>query len=112
MALAPFVFQSILDKMIPTDEAAPLPGRKFVDWEIRYTLHCEHGLVAISRPGLADADACLPDRLSDNHKTGYAKWYTYPITAANLKSIIDEAYVADASKIENSREKKSRNSSC
>jgi hypothetical protein len=27
------VFQSVLDKMIPNDEATPLPGRKFVDWE-------------------------------------------------------------------------------
>ena len=27
------VFQSVLDKMIPKDEAMPLPGRKFVDWE-------------------------------------------------------------------------------
>jgi hypothetical protein len=27
------VFQNILDKMIPPDESAPLPGRKFVDWE-------------------------------------------------------------------------------
>jgi hypothetical protein len=27
------VFQSVLDKMIPNDEAAPLPGHKFVDWE-------------------------------------------------------------------------------
>lgn len=27
-------FQSILDKMVPTDEAVPLPGgRKFVEWE-------------------------------------------------------------------------------
>jgi hypothetical protein len=27
------VFQSILDKMIPADEAVPLEGSKFVDWE-------------------------------------------------------------------------------
>jgi len=86
--------------------------RKFVDWEIRYTLHCKHGLVAISRPGLADADACLPDRLVDNRKTGYAKWYSYPTSAADLKSMIDEAYFADSSKIDNSREKMSRNCSC
>lgn len=85
--------------------------RKFVDWEIRYTLFRKHGLVAISRPGLADADACLPDRLSDNHKTGFAKWYTYPSSPASLKAIIDEAYAADTSKIDNSREKMSRNSS-
>jgi hypothetical protein len=27
------VFQSILDKMIPADEAVPLSGSKFVEWE-------------------------------------------------------------------------------
>lgn len=27
------VFQSILDKMIPTDESTPLVGGKFVEWE-------------------------------------------------------------------------------
>lgn len=27
------VFQSILDKMIPADEAVPLAGKKFVEWE-------------------------------------------------------------------------------
>ena len=27
------VFQSILDKMIPADEAVPLAGSKFVEWE-------------------------------------------------------------------------------
>ena len=27
------VFQSILDKMIPSDEAVPLQGSKFVEWE-------------------------------------------------------------------------------
>lgn len=52
--------------------------RKFVDWEIRYTLYLEHGLVGISRPNLKDEDACVPKRLSDNRKSGYAKWYRYP----------------------------------
>ncbi len=86
--------------------------RKFVDWEIRHTLHREHGLVGISRPDLADSDACLPNRLSDNRKTGYAKWYMYPTSATSLKKIIDEAYEADAKKIDNSREKMKRNTSC
>jgi len=86
--------------------------RKCVDWEIRYTLNCKHGLVAISRPGLADAESCLPDRLVDNRKSGYAKWYTYPTSAEALKAIIDEAYIADTNKIDNSRAKMSSNSSC
>ena len=27
------VFQSILDKMIPPDDAVPLPGKQFIEWE-------------------------------------------------------------------------------
>ena len=86
--------------------------RKFVDWEIRYTLYLEHGLVGISRPNLKDEDACVPKRLSDNRKSGYAKWYRYPTSAASLKRIIDEAYNADPKKIDNSRPKMKRSTSC
>jgi len=88
--------------------------RKFVDWELRYTLHCEHGLLALSKPDLEDNDACLPKRLVDNLKsgTGYAKWYKYPSSATSLKNMIDEAYNADTGKIDNSREKMKRNTSC
>ena len=83
--------------------------RKFVDWEIRYTLEKEHGLVGISRPGLDSSDASVPARLTDNRNSGYAKWYTYPSTASGLKSMIDEAYDASVSKIDNSRPKKKQN---
>ncbi len=83
--------------------------RKFVDWEIHYTLGCKHGLVGISRPALADSDASLPERLKDNMKSGYAKWYDCPSSAVVLKSIIDEAYAADAAKIDNRRLKMKRN---
>lgn len=88
--------------------------RKFVDWEIRHTLEKEHGLLAISRPNLDDNDACLPKRLVDNLSNGtdYAKWYSYPSSAAALKRRIDEAYDAQASTIDNSREKMQRNTSC
>ena len=88
--------------------------RKFVDWEIRHTSYRKHGLVGISRPSLADSDACLPKRLKDNLKsgTGYAKWYTYPSSVSSLKNMIDEAYDADTSTIDNSREKMTRNTSC
>lgn len=86
--------------------------RKFVDWEIRHTLYREHGLVGISRPELSDSDACLPKRLEDNRKTGYSKWYRYPTSAASLKAMIDEAYAASPTNIDNSREKMKRNTSC
>lgn len=86
--------------------------RKFVDWEMRYTLYVKHGLVALSSPGLMDSAACLPERLKDNRKSGYAKWYTYPTTAASLKTIIEEAFNADPGKINNSREKMGKNTAC
>ena len=86
--------------------------RKFVDWKIRHTLFREHGLVGISKRGLADSDACLPKRLEDNRKKGYAKWHQYPSSPGSLKSMIDEAYEADAKKIDNSREKAKKNTSC
>lgn len=88
--------------------------RKFIDWEIKYTLECKHGLVAISRPDLDANDACLPERLKDNlpNGSGYAEWYKYPTSALGLKKIIDEAYDADASKINNDRVKMKQNYSC
>jgi len=86
--------------------------RKFIDWEIRYTLYLKHGLVAISRPSLTDLEACLPERLKDNRKSGYAKWYIYPIDASFLKTIIEEAFNADSGKIDNSRDKMGKNTAC
>jgi Thoeris protein ThsB, TIR-like domain len=85
--------------------------RKFVDWEIYDTLKMKHCLVAISRPDLAAEDASLPDRLKDNWKSGYAKWYSYPENAAQLKRRIDEAFVADESNIDNTRPLMKRNRS-
>jgi hypothetical protein len=53
----------------------------------------------------------LPDRLRDNlpKGSGYAKWYKYPSTASDLRSMINEAYNADTKKIDNSRPKRKRN---
>ena len=88
--------------------------RKFVDWEIRHTLYREHGLVGISRPALEDSQACLPKRLVGNLPlgSGYARWHRYPTSAAFLKGMIDKAYAADPKKIDNSREKTKKNTSC
>ena len=86
--------------------------RKFVDWEIRHTLFRKHGLVGISKRGLEDSDACLPERLVDNLKKRYAKWYKYPSSPGSLKGMIDEAYAPDPAKADNSREKMKRNTSC
>lgn len=86
-------------------------GRKFVDWEIFNTLTREHGLVGIKVPGLSDGEAWLPARLEDNINSGFSKWYVYPSSGAELKNMIDEAYVADKSLIDNSRKSRSSNSS-
>lgn len=83
--------------------------RKFVDWEIHYTLAKQHGLVAISRPGLDDARASLPDRLLDNLTSGYAQWYDYPQSARELWSMLAEARSADKRLIDNTRPRMTRN---
>ncbi len=85
-------------------------GRKFVDWEIMDTLRKEHGLVGMTVPGLDGGNAWVPDRLSDNQKTGYAKWYRYPSSAAELRQILDQAYYADSRLVDNSRSKRLSNS--
>jgi hypothetical protein len=85
-------------------------GRKFVDWEIMDTLDRDHGLVGILAPGVSDEQAWLPDRLQDNLTSGYAKYYRYPTSAGEVYSIIDEAYQAPASLINNSRAKRRNNS--
>ena len=87
-------------------------GRKFVDWEIHYTLRREHGLLGIIVPGLDSKEAWVPDRLQDNRPSGsgYAEWYEYPSSASELKAIIDEAYDADKSLIDNSRPRRQHNS--
>lgn len=86
-------------------------GRKFVDWEILNTLTREHGLVGIKVPGLSDDEAWLPARLEDNIKSGFSKWYVYPSSGEALKKIIDEAYEAEKSLIDNSRKACSSDSS-
>lgn len=80
-------------------------GRKFVDWEIHYTLRRKHGLLGITVPELTSKEVWVPNRLNDNRpsESGYAKWYKYPSSASRLKTMIDEAYDADKDLIDNSR---------
>lgn len=86
-------------------------GRKFVDWEIMDTLEKRHGLLGILLPGLDSNDAWIPDRLRDNINTGYAPYRYYPSTAADLRSMISDAYNADTTLIDNTRSRRSSNSS-
>lgn len=88
-------------------------GRRFVDWEIHYTLYRDNGLLGLTVPDLNSKDAWVPDRLSDNRPSGagYAKWYKYPDSASSLREMIDEAYNSDTNLIDNSRPRRKHNSS-
>lgn len=88
-------------------------GRRFVDWEIHYTLRRENGLLGIIVPGLASDAALSPPRLEDNRPkgSGYAKLYSYPSSASSLRAMIDEAYSADKRLIDNSRPRRMRSAS-
>ena len=72
--------------------------RKFVDWELAASLHQgpvvgkPNGVLAILSPELTEA--ILPDRLATNRETGYAKFYPYPKSKAQLTKWIDEAFDA------------------
>lgn len=96
-------------------------GRKFVDWEVAASLRntstsLASGLLAITLPSAAEyAGKKLPARVSDNvdGKTGYARWWKYPISATSLAGLIEEAYIArtsHASFRNNSRDLRFRNS--
>ncbi len=83
--------------------------RKFVDWELAASLRQgpvagkPNGLVAILSPKLKDA--ILPDRLWVNLLSGYARFYPYPRSQAELAKWIEEAFQARtqrANKIKNS----------
>ena len=92
--------------------------RKFVDWELAASLHQgpvagkPNGALAILSPKLDEA--ILPDRLDDNWRTGYAKFYSYPTNKTQLTKWIDDAFESreDENKrnsIKNGRPKRKRN---
>lgn len=83
--------------------------RKFVDWEIDYTLSCEHGLLGILVPGVTVQQVSIPLRLLDNIESGYAGFMYYPTDAASLRSAIERAATADKSLIKNTRTRRYRN---
>lgn len=91
--------------------------RKFVDWELRYTLESEHGLLGILRPGLSLASACVPERFADNSYSAqvgrqYAALHAYPASAFELQRWIESAVAEPKWKISNSRPKMSMNCTC
>ncbi|MFD7277040.1 TIR domain-containing protein [Streptomyces sp. NPDC059862] len=75
-------------------------ARRYVDWEIASTLRDDarnrrSGLLGIVLPSAANAPKA-PERLQDNLGTslnpGYAHWYHYPRSTAQLSSMIETAY--------------------
>ncbi|WP_082181255.1 TIR domain-containing protein [Actinomyces timonensis] len=75
-------------------------GRKFVDWEIAASLRNTKlspasGLLAITLPSASSySGKRLPDRLADNLNgdAGYARWWKYPSSPADLGRLIEIAY--------------------
>ena len=71
-------------------------GRKYVDWEIRSTLHRSHGLVGVALPSVSRdwrGAPIVPARLHDNLVTGYGVWMPeWTWDAEAWKSAIEDAY--------------------
>ena len=72
-------------------------GRKYVDWEIRSTLHRSHGLLGVALPSARrrniSGDVIVPGRLHDNIATEYAVWMgAWSWEPEVWKSAIEDAY--------------------
>ncbi len=74
-----------------------------IDQVVCRTLEAHHGLVAISVPRLNDVRTHLPDRIADNVRSGFARWYTFPKYPGDLWQMIQEALDADRSLVRNDR---------
>lgn len=90
--------------------------RKFVDWEIRSTLHHEHALLGVGLPSAPlneNGKIVVPSRLHDNIRSGYAVWTAWTKDANQLRLKIEQALAASAntSLIRNGRPKMERNRS-
>lgn len=96
--------------------------RKHIDWEIYAGLSASvngsSALIGIMLPTLKQAEnggyyySALPDRLSDNIRSGYAQWYTWDYAIKNFDSIIEDAFknrIQNKGKIDNSRLQMKRN---
>lgn len=101
-------------------------SRRFVDWEVYSSLRNDKnnkrsGLMAVTLPSAsAYVDKKLPARVADNvlgsdGDEGYARWWKYPSSAESLRSLIEIAYDARASKaslIDNTRSRRTTNAIC
>ena len=96
-------------------------SRRYVDWEVASTLRNDPnnrrgGLMAITLRSVASsATKQLPPRVADNvdENRGYARWWKYPTSSADLRSRIDIALSSrDTKTPDNSRELYKYNRSC
>ena len=92
-------------------------GRRYVDWEIRSTLHHSHGLIGVALPSAPRNESggiVVPARLHDNIETGYAVWMgDWSRDPEAWKRAIEDAYQRSqntAFVIANDREKMAVNS--
>lgn len=97
-------------------------SRRYVDWELKSSLrqgeYTPNGVIAIILPSQGGS-AYLPPRLLDNWSEGnsdcYARFWTYPKSAEQLGSWIDDAYNARTRRshlIKNSQDMIKYNSKC
>lgn len=99
-------------------------SRKFVDWEISSSLRNDtvnrrNGLLVLPLPSMNNS-ARLPDRVRDNWvenhpELSYSSFKSYPSSASDLRSKIEEAFQARTTKsslVSNSRDLLQRNASC
>lgn len=105
-------------------------SRKFIDWEIKSSLRqpangLPNGLLGLAIPPPKDLAGNpiwhnLPDRFSKNYiynrnDISYARYYTWPTSASDLKQWIEEVYELaskNADLIENPQEMLERNIIC
>jgi hypothetical protein len=70
-------------------------ARKFVDWEIYSSLRSDpkpSGLLAVQLPSIEGSKPPIPERLSKNVSSGYAKYFVPPSSTSSLRDWIQEAF--------------------
>src|SRR5262245_14777023 len=74
-------------------------SRRYIDWEIKRSLRAGNGLLGILLP--PNTSAYLPERFQVNYcsdGSGYAQFRPYPTSEEQLRSWIEDAYLARTSR--------------
>jgi hypothetical protein len=118
---AEYVIQRIRDEYLTGSSCtvvlcgAETPRRKFVDWEIKATLERGHALVGVNLPTnslLPNGNVMVPNRLSDNIRSGYAVWTNWNALLSSpdqLAALIHDAVCRSGRLIQNARPLQRRN---